>query len=237
MQVIYEPTGKAKEYADLACNLYNGCTHGCQYCYAKRYKKEEYYTAANPKKDVIEKLKKDVDQLNGNTPEILLSFQGDVYQHAEMELQLTRQSLEILREKNLPFTILTKGGTRAVRDFDILEGYQARFGTSLVWLEQVDASKYEPGAALIGDRIEAIEQAKKRCIPTWISLEPVIDTEQALELVFTLHSIVDFWKIGKINHNKELESQSDWLKFREDITEMLDRFQCQYYIKKSLAEL
>ena len=75
MQVIYEPTGKAKEYADLACNLYNGCTHGCSYCYAKRYKKEEYYAAADPKKNVIEKLKKDVAQLNGNTPEILLSFQ------------------------------------------------------------------------------------------------------------------------------------------------------------------
>lgn len=90
-----------------------------------------------------------------------MSFQGDVYQHTEMDLGLTRQALEILRTQNLPFTVLTKGGTRATRDFDLLEGYQARFGTSLVFLEQVDASEYEPGAALIGARIEAIEQAKK----------------------------------------------------------------------------
>ena len=29
MKIIYEPKGKAKEYADLAINLYKGCTHGC----------------------------------------------------------------------------------------------------------------------------------------------------------------------------------------------------------------
>lgn len=31
MDIIYEPKGKAREYADLACDIYNGCTHGCKY--------------------------------------------------------------------------------------------------------------------------------------------------------------------------------------------------------------
>ena len=34
MNVIYEPKGRAREYSELACNLYRGCTHGCRYCYA-----------------------------------------------------------------------------------------------------------------------------------------------------------------------------------------------------------
>src|SRR3972149_6634508 len=34
MGVIYEPTGKAREYAELAVNLYSGCGHSCGYCYA-----------------------------------------------------------------------------------------------------------------------------------------------------------------------------------------------------------
>ena len=36
MKVIYEPKGRAKEYAELAVNLYNGCSHGCEYCYARK---------------------------------------------------------------------------------------------------------------------------------------------------------------------------------------------------------
>lgn len=34
MNVVYEPRGRAREYSELAYNLYRGCTHGCRYCYA-----------------------------------------------------------------------------------------------------------------------------------------------------------------------------------------------------------
>ena len=241
MQIIYEPTGKAKEYADLAINIYNGCTHGCVYCYAKRYKKEEYYTAADPKKDFIAKLKQDIEQLRStprkDIPEILLSFQGDVYQPVEMELNLTRQALILLREANLSFTVLTKGGSRVIRDFDILQDYPARFGTSLIWGTEEEVEQFEPGAASVWDRIKTIIEAKERGIPTWVSLEPVIDPLRAYECVRDLHDYVDFWKVGKINHHKEFEKDVDWIEFRENITEMLDGYHCQYYIKKSLSEL
>ena len=34
MKPIYEPKGKAKEYGDLAINIYTGCPHYCFYCFA-----------------------------------------------------------------------------------------------------------------------------------------------------------------------------------------------------------
>jgi hypothetical protein len=34
MPLIYEPAGRAREYAALACNIYRGCDHACEYCYA-----------------------------------------------------------------------------------------------------------------------------------------------------------------------------------------------------------
>ena len=33
---IYRPNGAAAEYSTWACNLYNGCSHTCNYCYCKR---------------------------------------------------------------------------------------------------------------------------------------------------------------------------------------------------------
>ena len=31
--IIYEPSGKAREYSELAANFYTGCLHACKYCY------------------------------------------------------------------------------------------------------------------------------------------------------------------------------------------------------------
>jgi len=238
MNVIYEPKGKAREYAELAINLYKGCEHRCRYCYGARgpyIPADRYYGSASPKAHVIERLKKDCNKLNGQCPEILLSFLGDVYQPAEMELCLTRQTIEMLIKHNLPFTILTKGGTRAARDFDLLASYpKARFGTTLIFLNQGDAEHWEPGAASITDRVEAIRQAHERGIKTWISLEPVIDPAQALQIVRELYPIVDHWKVGKINYHHNIERAVDWAGFRLAVTALLDSLGADYYLKRSL---
>jgi len=237
MNIIYEPTGRAKEYADLAINIYKGCTHGCKYCYCAKipWTAEKYHKAANPKKDVIEKLRKDAGKLNSNCPEILLSFTGDVYQHEEMNLGLTRQAIEVLIEHDLPFTILTKGGTRAIRDFSLLAEYpKARFGTTLIFWDQKYADEWEPNAPTIDNRVEAISEAYSRGIPTWVSLEPVIDPYQALEVILRLYPIVGHWKIGKLNY-KNLDV--NWVEFRENVRSLLNSLGADYYLKKSLTEL
>jgi len=240
MKVIYAPKGRAKEYAELALNIYNGCTHGCTYCYASRYDKENYYETANPKKDFLKNLKQDIKVLNtwDHVPEICLSFQGDVYQHAETELKLTRSAIELLIENNLPFTVLTKSGSRAARDFDLLSQYdKCRFGTSLVFTNPLAIEQFEPDADDADCRIQAIIRAHELGIPTWVSLEPVIYPEQALMLVKMLCGFVDSWKVGKINHHPELEKDVDWIQFRQSIIKLFEHFGCDYYIKKSLSEL
>jgi DNA repair photolyase len=238
LSIIYEPTGKAREYAPLAINIYKGCTHGCRYCYGAKMPRtpaDRYYEAADPKRDAIKNIKCDAKKLNGDNREILLSFTGDVYQPVEMELGLTRQAIEVLIEYNLPFTILTKGGTRVTRDFDLLAHYnKARFGTTLVFTSQADADKWEPHAPPIKDRIDAIEQAYVASIPTWVSLEPVIDPKQALGLIRALNPIVGHWKVGKLNYENV---PVDWVAFREEVTGLLDSLGADYYIKKSLKGL
>ena len=154
-----------------------------------------------------------------------------------MELCLTRRAIEILIRNELWFTILTKGGMRASRDFDLLERYdRCRFGTTLVFINQADAGRWEPNASPISERIEGIKAAHKMRIKTWVSIEPVIDPEQALELIRLLHPVVGHWKVGKLNY-KTPDKPVDWIKFRGAVTDLLGSLDADYYIKKSLTEL
>ena len=126
MEIIYEPSGKAEEYAQLAVNLYQGCDHRCTYCFGPqtlRKNRETFHSDCKPKENALAKLQRDAEKLNaaGNSREILLSFVTDPYQVIENDLKITRQAIEILIKNNLRFTILTKGGPTAARDFDLLK--------------------------------------------------------------------------------------------------------------------
>ncbi|MBN1293474.1 MAG: radical SAM protein [Candidatus Latescibacteria bacterium] len=243
MEIIYQPKGRAREYAFKALNYYKGCQHRCLYCYCPLFLKQhknKYFNAPNIKSNVIQRVQKDAQYLHlvHNDEEILISFIGDPYQPAEMELKLTRKVIEILIQNYLRFTILTKGGTRAERDFDLLANYsKSRFGTSLVFTDQNDADFWEPNAASINDRIQSIKTKHNMGIPTWISIEPVIKPDQALHLIINLQPFVDHWKIGKINYNKEIENRVNWIEFREEVKELLESLGADYYLKRSLTEL
>jgi DNA repair photolyase len=245
MKIIYQPKGKAAEYADLALNIYNGCTHGCRYCYgpAATHKSISFYHgAASPKFNVLDRVRHDALVLSAlweDFTEILISFLGDPYQLAEMRWGLTREVIKVLTNHDLTFTILTKGGTRILRDFDLLQGYEKfRFGTSLVWFcDDANARQWEPNAASVEDRIHAIRKAKEAGMTTWVSLEPVIIPEHAIELIKRIHPYVDHWKVGKINHNKNIEKNVDWIRFRTQVKDLLNSLGADYYIKKSLADL
>ena len=47
---------------------------------------------------------------------------------------------------------------------------------------------------------------------------------------------VDFWKVGKLNHNKAVEQSVDWPKFRDVATALLEHDGCKYYIKEDLRK-
>ena len=241
MPVIYEPGGKAREYAPLALNLYTGCTHGCRYCYVPRVLfrgRDEFHTNVEPRKNILVQLERDAKRLAGDEREILLSFTSDPYQPAEAEFGVTRQAIKILREHDLRFTILSKGGLRAVQDFDLLRGYEKfRFGTTLITFEKRMANEWEPNAAAVVSRVVSLHRAKDAGFPTWVSLEPVIEPQAALTLIHRVHPLVDHWKIGKLNYFPDIERRYDWIKFREDARALLDSLGADYHFKRNLAEL
>ncbi len=254
MSIIYETSGRAREYFELAANLYTGCEHACRYCYGAdvtRKDPKKFFGPAVPRKTgghgpiepILVELEGDATRLarKKETRHILLSFVTDPYQPAEEEFQLTRRAIHILHDWDLAVAILTKGGFRATRDFDLLTKDDC-FGVSLTFLDPRRSRIWEPGAALPIDRMKSLEDAHARGIPTWVSLEPVIDPAESLALIEATAKFVDVFKVGTLNYSNklppELQDQVrgiDWKNFARNAVIMLDSLGANYYIKKDLA--
>lgn len=235
--VIYEPKGKAGEYADgYALNIYKGCTHGCTYCYnmtGRTYvKPEDYIKECNPRKDVINKLREEAHLFAGKT--VFLSFLSDPYQEAEKGLCLTRQALEIFKEHNIRPNILTKSPL-IERDFDLLVELDAKVGTTLTAFSEALIAKYEPNAPHTLKRMEMLSNAKKRGLETWISLEPVIDPEEAYRIIEATSEFCGYYKVGKWNYDKEA-NKIDWKLFHDTVVELLKQYDKEFYIKDDLKK-
>lgn len=238
MTIIYEPKGRAAEYSPLAANLYSGCDHGCKYCYAPsalRMNRETFLNSAVRKINVLHELEKDAKKLKGDKRYILLCFSCDPYQHIDEEYRYTRRAIEILHKYGLTVQILTKGGKRSERDFDLLSQRPdlSYYAATLSFMKEGERKHYEPYAAPTQERIKSLKIAHSLGIHTWVSLEPVFHPEDALNIIRETHEFVDFFKVGKLNYLPEAKN-IDWYTFYVDVTTLLESLNKQYYIKKDL---
>ena len=245
MRLLYEPAGRAREYAPLALNLYTGCSHGCTYCYAPAAMRKDPRTfrLAQPRTDIIANLKKELDHAGagslldqGDHPPVLLCFTSDPYQPVAVESGVTRAAIKTLHAAGYPVHVLTKAGMAAMPDFDILGQIEGdAFASSLTFISARDSAKWEPYAAPPAERFVVLKLAHERGIPTWVSLEPVIDPEQTLDIIALTHEWVDKFKVGTLNHHPHATT-IDWPKFAREVRDLLDSFGCDYYLKDDLRK-
>lgn len=238
MTMIYTPRGKAREYSPLALNLYLGCTHGCKYCYAPgclQKARETYYAKPTPRAKVIEGLKR---ELAKQVPkeQILMSFIGDPYTDATDDNAITRQALEILADSHAPVAILTKGGTKCLRDLDIFKrfGEHIQIGATLTFDNAQDSKEWEPGAALPQERLEMLRTLHENGVRTFASFEPVIVPDQSLALMKAGLEYIDIYKVGKINNYGGIDKTIDWTDFLQKTVQLLRGAGKQFYIKHDL---
>ena len=244
MGVIYEPSGEAREYSHLALNHYSGCGHGCTYCYVpgivKRgpgtleSKRHKFHADLGEKKDVLERLGKELPRYSGTDKRVLLSFACDPYQPIEAARQLTGTILRMLSGCDVPFQILTKAGHLATRDLRLF-GPNDAFAVTLTTLNGRDAAEVEPGAAPPMERVQALKEAKSRGIETWVSLEPVLNPAWSLEIISRTHDFVDLYKIGTLNHATSRLEPDEWRQFGQRAINRCHACRVKYFIKDSLA--
>ena len=238
MSTIYEPRGRAREYSPLALNYFKGCDHGCKYCYVPpmmtRFRSG--YDHSKVKIDVdYSKIEQSARKMQGINKQILFCFTTDPYTTAEKGE--TRKVLEILNFYGHKVAILTKAGTKVLRDIDVFKkfGERIKVGQTLTFDNDKDSKEWEPGAALPKDRIESLYILSQEGIKTWASFEPVIIPEQSLNLLKQTGTFIDHVKIGKINNYKGIDKNINWAKFIDNSVKICREMNITFYIKKDLA--
>lgn len=248
-KIIYEPRGRAREYAELALNIYNGCSMGCLYCYAPevlRRDRNDFRENIQLRENLLKKLENDCQKDLLCDRKVLLCFTCDPYQYLDYVLSMTRSVLELFKKYNINFIILTKAGRLAERDFDLYKPGDS-FGCTLTFWNAWESAEWEPNAALPISRLEALQNAHSLGIKTWVSMEPVIDPQQTYKLIEESYPFVDLYKIGKLNTDncrgnehyealRQIEQSIDWKAFGERAEALLKQYSKEYYIKEDLRK-
>ena len=236
MKPIYEPKGKAKEYGDYAINIYTGCPHQCFYCFAPNVlhkQREQFHTCIEPRKNIVEEVRKQIERENIAGKLIHLCFTCDPYPTG-YDTTPTREIIKILKETGNHVQILTKNGKAAIRDFDLLDENDWFGITYAGYNEFIDdcTPKTEPNTPNLIYRLNALSSAHFKGIKTWVSAEPVLNAEDVLNFIART-DYVDLWKIGKLNYHP---SDIDWKSFGIRAEALCQKKGRNYYIKDSLRK-
>jgi len=165
-------------------NPYQGCEHGCVYCYARNSHEYWGFSAGTDFESKIV-IKKRAPELLRNlfsskkwvpTP-ISLSGNTDCYQPIERKMGITRKILEVCLEYKNPVGIITKNAL-ILRDLDILQElakhHLVSVYTSITSMDEALRRKLEPRTSKYTDRIKIIETLSKNGIHTGVMNAPII---------------------------------------------------------------
>lgn len=183
---------------DYSVNPYQGCEHGCVYCYARPTHEYWGYSAGLDfeskvliKSNAVELLKKELCARSYVPRAILFSGNTDCYQPAEKKLEITRKMLTVLEDFNNPVGIITKNSL-VLRDLDILrrmaEKQQAAVTISLTSLDEGTRRALEPRTSSAYNRLKAIETLAKNGVPVRVNIAPIIPAINDFEIPALLKS-------------------------------------------------
>lgn len=165
-------------------NPYQGCEHGCIYCYARNSHEYWGYSAGIDfesriivKKNAPALLRKFFDHKNWQPAVISLSGNTDCYQPIERKMQLTRKLLEICLHYRNPVSIITKNAL-VLRDLDLLQALNdlqlVQVFMSVTSADETLRGVLEPRTATYKSRFHVLEALAGKGIPTGIMNAPLI---------------------------------------------------------------
>lgn len=174
-------------------NPYQGCEHGCIYCYARNAHEFWGYSAGLDferkiliKKEAPKLLEKKLTSKSWKAQTIVLSGNTDCYQPAEQHYKITRDCLKVFLKYRHPVGIITKNSL-ILRDLDLLEALHQdqliAVNISVTSLSEKTRRLLEPRTATIKKRLHTIKALADKGIPVNAMLAPMIPGINSHELL------------------------------------------------------
>jgi DNA repair photolyase len=165
-------------------NPYQGCEHGCIYCYARNVHQYWGYSAGLDfeqkiiaKPNAADILRKQFSNKNYTPESISLSGNTDCYQPVERKLKITRSLLEVFLEYRHPVGIITKNNL-ILRDIDLLarmaELNLVHVMVSVTTLKEDLRQMMEPRTVTTMNRLRVVKALNEAGIPTGVMTAPII---------------------------------------------------------------
>ncbi|MCB0400662.1 MAG: PA0069 family radical SAM protein [Flavobacteriales bacterium] len=187
-------------------NPYQGCEHGCVYCYARESHQYWGYSAGLDferkiiyKPEAANLLKKQFENRNWQVSPIMLSGNTDCYQPIERKLELTRQLLEVCLQYKHPVSILTKNAL-IQRDLDLLKEMArlklVHVGISITSFDNRLRSLLEPRTASVQKKLETVELFSQNKIPTIVMVAPIIPALNSHEIPTIVKKVAELGALG-----------------------------------------
>lgn len=183
-RTIINPVNSADLHFRWTINPYQGCEHGCSYCYARPTHEYWGYSAGLDfervilvKRNAPELLERELRKPNWKGETISLSGVTDPYQPVERTFQLTRRLMEVALAFKQPLMLITKNAL-VLRDLDLLAAMAkedlVQVAISLTTLDEDLRRVLEPRTSTGQKRLEAIEALSAAGVPTMAMLAPII---------------------------------------------------------------
>ncbi|MEM6582073.1 MAG: PA0069 family radical SAM protein [Pseudomonadota bacterium] len=182
-------------------NPYQGCEHGCIYCYARPTHAYldlspgiDFETQLTYKRNAAEQLRRELAKPTYECSSIALGANTDPYQPVEKTLRITRQILEVLHKQRHPVSIITKGALIR-RDIDLLADMAAdqlcSVAISVTTLNDDLKRALEPRASSGSTRLHLIKELSSAGIPVTVLVAPVIPALNDKEMETILNAAKD----------------------------------------------
>jgi DNA repair photolyase len=237
---------KGMPFFKWTLNPYRGCTHGCHYCFARKYQHQlelnagdEFASVIFVKTNFVEVLRRELDKPSWRKEVIGFGTATDPYQPIEGTYKLSRGVLKALAMAANPVGIVTKG-PMIVRDRDVLQDLSkkasCRIHISVPTVDEEAWAALEPGTSHPMQRLRAVRKLADAGLDVGVLMAPIVPgiSSHPAKLERTIKAIADSGarSVGAMVMHLEDGTRDHFMKFlSREFPQLVDRYD-QLYASK-----